>query len=106
MSNGNSYCGINCYKCPVYMATNSNSLEKKKEIAEAWGKMYKRAFLPEEMTCYGCKSKTHFLLCSKCDIVDCNKSRENEHCGECAIYPCERIQKFESSLKEKDLYYL
>jgi len=104
--NSPSYCGINCEKCPVFIATITDSESMKSDVAEEWGRLYKRKFAFEEMTCYGCKSEIRFGLCSSCDIEKCNVSKGNENCRSCKEYPCNRISKFESNLKEEDLYFV
>lgn len=106
MENTNSYCGINCTKCPVYIATAAKSLELKQKIANDWGKLYNRNFTAEEMTCYGCKKEQRFSLCSKCDIERCNRAKGNQHCRVCKEYPCNRILEFESNLKCKYMFYI
>lgn len=105
MTGSPSYCGVNCHKCPVYEATIHESLSLKQKVAKEWGLLYKRNFEPNDMICNGCKSDQQFGLCQKCDIKVCNSVKGNDHCKVCMEYPCERIQKFESYLESKQLYY-
>lgn len=106
MDNSNSYCGINCTKCPVYIATVTESLDLKQKVADDWGKLYNRSFTAEEMVCYGCKKDVRLSLCSKCDIEVCNIAKGNDNCRICREYPCNRISEFESNLKGKDMFYM
>ena len=39
-----SYCGINCEKCKVYLATMADDDKVKEEIANEWSALYKRNF--------------------------------------------------------------
>ena len=90
-----SYCGINCEKCKVYVATIKNDDSLKQEIADEWSDLYKRSFNKEDMICYGCKSDTLFCLCSLCDIPGCNKKHNIENCEDCTEFSgCERIKRF------------
>jgi hypothetical protein len=89
-----SYCGINCEKCKVYLATISNDDNLKKEIANEWSALYKRDFSEDDMICKGCKSNTLFILCSSCNITSCNIERGIENCEECGAFPCDRYQAF------------
>ncbi|MCL2663649.1 MAG: DUF3795 domain-containing protein [Oscillospiraceae bacterium] len=89
-----SYCGINCEKCKVYLATMADDDSLKQEIAKEWSALYKRKFTKEDMVCKGCKSDVLFALCSSCDITSCNKERGIENCNECVEFPCDRYQQF------------
>ncbi|MGV8147002.1 MAG: DUF3795 domain-containing protein [Alkaliphilus sp.] len=42
-----SYCGINCKKCPVYIASISNSKALKQEVALDW-----RELLIKSLCCH------------------------------------------------------
>ena len=97
-----SYCGVNCEKCKVYLATMSDSDALKTEIAHEWSILYNRDFKKEEMVCKGCKSDTRFYLCSACDIITCNVERDIESCEDCDVFPCERYQKFLEYHKNND----
>ena len=89
-----SFCGVNCLKCKVYIATMADNDILKKEIADEWGALYKRDFAIEDMVCKGCKSDVLFGLCALCDITPCNKSHGTANCEDCDVFPCKRIQSF------------
>jgi len=36
-----AYCGMNCSKCDGYLATQADSDEKRKDVAEKWTAQYK-----------------------------------------------------------------
>ena len=74
----------------------------KQEIADEWSILYKRDFKKEDMICNGCKSDKLFVLCSLCDIPQCNTARNIENCEDCDVFPCERIQRFFSFQKENN----
>lgn len=101
MSNRFGYCGMDCSKCPVYLATINNNDDSKKEIAEEWSKTYKE-FLEKDMKsedihCLGCKIKNQhlFIGCQICDIRKCCSVKGLESCRECVNFDtCEIIQGF------------
>ncbi len=86
-----AYCGDDCNLCPRYIATQSNSVEKLKEVAVLWEKVGWRQnnVPPEEMVCYGC------VTVKKCiydDIRKCAKEKGIANCGFCPDYPCGKIE--------------
>lgn len=89
-----AYCGIDCGTCPLYLATVKDDAKLKAEVAEKWGKIYKRTMELDEMKCMGCKSDLKFGSCQKCDISACNKNKGTSTCSECEVYPCDRIKSF------------
>lgn len=89
-----SYCGVNCEKCNAYIASVTNDDCVRQKVIDEWGKLYKRTFHIEEINCRGCKSDALFGLCAKCDIRTCNNDKDIDNCGDCELFPCERIQRF------------
>ena len=103
-----SYCGVNCEKCKVYVATMADDDNLKAEVAREWSLLYKNSFTKEkdfivsDMICHGCKSDIRFGLCKLCDIPECNIKHNVENCEDCAQFPCERIQRFFEYHKNND----
>ena len=89
-----SYCGVNCEKCNVYIATLTSNDALKEKVIEEWGALYKRNFEKEDIVCMGCKSDTRFMLCSLCDIGTCNNKHNVTNCEDCVDFLCQRIQRF------------
>lgn len=78
-----SYCGINCKKCPVFIATEEGQINK---LAE------ERKMSIEDVTCNGCFSEVNTVWCRVCSIKICAKTKGVKHCYiECREYPCEDI---------------
>ena len=88
-----SYCGDDCNLCPRYIAAQSNSIEKLKEVAALWKKAGWRESIvpPEEMACNGCRT---VKWCRYDDIRKCAKEKRIDNCGLCRDYPCKKIEKF------------
>lgn len=63
------YCGINCKTCPCYQASLHDNILEKMNLAIQWSKLFKRTFLPREMSCKGCKQdEVIFTNCKACTI--------------------------------------
>lgn len=64
----NSYCGFDCSKCPIYIATVNNDFELKKEIV----KKYNTSDNPltiEDINCLGCtNTEILYKYCYECTI--------------------------------------
>jgi hypothetical protein len=89
-----SYCGVNCEKCPVYIASTADDDGLRADVVRDWGTLYKREFKISDINCFGCKSDTLFGVCSKCDISVCNKNRGITSCADCTDFECDRIKRF------------
>jgi ribosomal protein S18 acetylase RimI-like enzyme len=86
-----SICGDVCSECPRYLASVSNDLVELGKIAELWYRLGFRDEIlsPEELRCSGC-SKDKF--CSH-GINTCQQLGDKRNCGECANFPCEKINQ-------------
>jgi hypothetical protein len=100
------YCGLDCERCPVFVATVKNDNALRRETAEQWSKLlgeYLAARLgrsqldPSEMTCHGCRSTSLFIGCSVCEIRSCARGRGLGSCAHCSAYDvCELLKGFYS----------
>jgi hypothetical protein len=91
-----AYCGMDCSKCEGYLATQTNSDTKRKEVAEKWTVQYNTDIKPEQINCNGCKSDgiKFFFTESMCEIRKCNIEKSNPHCAACSEYKCDKLIKF------------
>lgn len=84
-----SLCGDICSECPRYIATKANNLEKLTELANLWFRLGFRTKVvcADDMKCNGCSK------CKPCsyNINSCEHIQDLENCGECKLYPCEKI---------------
>ena len=90
-------CGLNCAECLAFQATQENSVEKRKQVAEQWSKEYKTEFKPEDINCNGCLSTNGPLLsyCSICTIRQCGREKELKNCAYCNDYlSCQKLGDF------------
>jgi hypothetical protein len=103
---GLGYCGLDCERCPVFVATAKNDYALRRETAEQWSRQYREyladhlgrcEFKPEEMNCAGCRSSNLFVGCSICAIRACARERGLSSCARCGEYQsCEALNGFYS----------
>lgn len=96
MSIMTAFCGIDCSKCPAFVAHQTNDDELRKKTALEWAKMFDYNFKPEEINCVGCtvSEGVHVGYCGMCEIRSCAAKRDIKNCGYCNEYGCERLIKF------------
>lgn len=101
------FCGLDCERCPVFVATANDDDALRRETAEAWSRLYgdqlagalgRRVLQPAEMSCRGCRSATLFVGCSACGIRACATERGVDSCARCEEYArCALIEGFHSA---------
>ena len=81
------YCGINCGKCPIYIATKNNDEKLRKETAEKWG------IEIDKLHCSMCNAEEGdlFYWCTECPIRACAQEKGFKTCAECTDYPCDKL---------------
>jgi hypothetical protein len=91
-----SFCGIVCTQCPVYLATQADDDNARKEVAELWSKRFGFTMKPEDANCDGCHSKGGKLFghCQTCNIRQCGMQRKLSTCAACPEYACKQLQDF------------
>jgi hypothetical protein len=96
------FCGIDCGKCPAYIAKKENNDELRKKTAEEWSKMFGTQFTPEGVNCDGCAVQgQHIIYCEQlCDIRKCAVEKKVENCAVCADYGCEKLEAFLKNVPE------
>lgn len=91
-----AYCGLNCFECPAYMATQNNDQALKEKTALEWSKMYNFTFTPEMINCTSCKSDGAKVgHCLQCEIRKCASGKNYVNCGLCKEFStCKTINDF------------
>lgn len=89
-----AYCGIDCFKCESYIATQSGSGKELAKVAEKLARRYRADVKPEYVICDGCKAdKRHSFFCDNlCKMRTCCVEKEYESCIECSGFPCKELQ--------------
>ncbi len=88
-----SYCGLNCAKCDIYEAGHGN-VEMRDEIVAWFLSERKEKINPEQVRCDGCRGRFERHWSSDCRMMLCAKSKNVEHCFECADFPCSLLMEF------------
>ena len=95
------FCGLDCSKCPIFIATANNDLEFKEKTAKEWSNLYadyigKDKLEPDDCNCNGCNVKGEtFVGCLNCQIRSCCIENKYETCADCGEYEdCEMINGF------------
>ena len=85
--NPDSYCGLYCGSCMLYLATKNNQIE-------AYTK--KISTKTEERYCHGCKTNRITGWCLTCPIKACARKKGFNTCSTSPEFPCEQLNDFQS----------
>ena len=94
-----AYCGINCYQCPVFLATVCVDEEAKKQLAIQYS-TEECQLTKDDILCYGCGTRIskYNKMCIACKIKSCAKqmllNKKEDTCASCKMYPCELIKQY------------
>ena len=89
-----SYCGIDCGKCPAYIAGREREALLK-QLEESGLKAPMVYFTDNDFYCDGCGSRSskQKTMCAECKIRSCAQSRQMDNCAQCAQFPCQIIER-------------
>jgi len=88
-----AFCGLDCFKCPAFLATKNDSDEQRKEVADLWSKQHQVEITPESINCEGCLSNgILFGHCQVCEIRKCAQEKGVENCAHCSDYACGKLE--------------
>jgi hypothetical protein len=93
-----SACGLYCGACYHYRAASPGGEHLLSEEARGGRPI-------EGYGCRGCRSEQLYVHegCRECRIRACAESRELQHCGECAEFPCARLLAFQTDGRKHHL---
>ncbi len=101
-----AYCGLDCNKCPILIATASNDNLLREETAKAWSDLYSNILSdmgignlkPEDINCNGCRSTSClFAASANCPIRKCCQEKGFITCASCNEYElCDYLKGFYS----------
>ncbi len=93
------YCGHDCSRCYVYLATVESEPVKAAEYREKAVAFYRDemdlTLAPETMVCLGGRSDTVMEACADCPFRRCCGEKQVQRCTDCGVYPCETIAVYE-----------
>ena len=91
-----TYCGLYCGACDIMSAfKRANERNDKAKWEDIPPELTKNIPTPkaDAIICYGCKSDTVFVNCSKCPIRKCARTKmQVETCFQCTKFPCARFR--------------
>ncbi|MBM4402297.1 MAG: DUF3795 domain-containing protein [Candidatus Cloacimonetes bacterium] len=91
-----AYCGIDCSKCPAYIATQKDDQEGLVKTAADWSARFNVDVKPSDVICDGCttESPKKASYCNMCEIRKCARDKVIKTCASCGEYICEKLEKF------------
>ncbi len=94
MSDKLAFCGIDCGRCPIHIATVEDDDEKREQIAREWT-TEEVILKPENINCAGCRAEKGPLIsyCMECKVRERASSRGYDNCAYCDEYICEKLQE-------------
>lgn len=102
MDNMIAYCGIDCAKCPAFIAQKTNDNELRKKTAAEWSKAFGHEMKPVDINCVGCNvAGPHIVYCDQmCEIRKCAVGKKVTTCAACSDYGCETLESFIKNVPE------
>lgn len=102
MKNLIAYCGIDCAKCPAYVAKQTNDDGLRAKTAAEWTKAFGHEMKPADINCDGCNAAgQHIYYCDQlCEIRKCAVARKLASCAVCIDYGCEKLESFIKNVPE------
>lgn len=89
-----AFCGLDCGRCPAYLATRNDDPELRRDTAKRWSALFQSQIRPEEINCLGCQSDSGVLFghCLVCGIRRCAADKGLANCAGCGVYPCPELE--------------
>ncbi|MDO5564030.1 MAG: DUF3795 domain-containing protein [Eubacteriales bacterium] len=100
MKNTIAYCGFDCEKCKVYLATVNNKQALHRNDAKLWAESNDLSVLLDQMICEGCRSDGRKIeFCEKqCEIRKCASKKNVRTCKDCFEFDeCKTIKEILSN---------
>lgn len=88
-------CGLDCARCPAYLATQAGDMEKLAAVAARWSESHGKVIPTEDILCDGCESGTGRInsFCSTCRVKTCCDEKGIHDCAHCDEYVCEELER-------------
>ncbi len=88
-----AYCGFDCTKCPIFIATKDNNKNELKNIKHRLEKNNHERMTIEQIKCKGCKSNIIYKYCKECKLRQCAVSKGVITCALCDFKKCSEVEK-------------
>jgi len=87
-------CGLFCAECPIFIATASGDLSKKKLLAAKLSEELGKKIRPNSVTCWGCRATDRSCFGAACKYRSCARQKGIEYCYRCNKYACPDLNPF------------
>lgn len=86
-----SYCGLNCAKCDIFLASHGNE-----DLHEDLLNWFKENIDPEieSISCERCRGPTNECWSGDCEFRPCAMEKGLDYCFECPDFICDKLEKF------------
>ncbi|MFX1329570.1 MAG: DUF3795 domain-containing protein [Promethearchaeota archaeon] len=99
MTNIVAYCGIDCSKCPTYIATQYNNNKMRENVVIKWKKDYNLNLSIDDVNCDGCLNDKRIMkYCSYCRVRKCAKKKNLKSCAYCESFLCKTLKNLHKQL--------
>ena len=89
-----AYCGLDCTKCPAYIATQVDDDKMRADCAQFFNQKYKMGVKPENVNCDGCSSESRVLyFCKACNVRKCAREKKLDSCALCSGFICSKLEE-------------
>ncbi len=97
-------CGLDCAKCPTFIATKTNDDEARQKVAAMWSKMFGATFSAADINCEGCSTADVALFghCKTCAVRLCAIEKDADNCARCDEYSCRKLNSLLAMLPNKE----
>ncbi len=91
-----AYCGLECTRCPAYLATQADDDEMRDKAAAYYNRKFGFNITRKDINCDGCKSTSGRKLayCQKCNLKKCAEGKKIDNCSFCDDSPCDNLGNF------------
>jgi len=98
-------CGLDCSKCPAFIATKENDDNIRKEVAQKWETDYKMDIDYKKINCVGCSNEGEKIdFCkSMCEVKKCCTEKKLNNCGECEDFSCDTLNDHYKNFPEQEI---
>ncbi len=91
MTEHTAYCGMDCSKCPIFIASKY-SYDERAVIAAKYTTP-EHPLTADDLQCDGCCSSGNlYRFCSECAVRICGLSKKVTVCAQCSEYPCVELE--------------
>ncbi|HHT26494.1 MAG TPA: DUF3795 domain-containing protein [Firmicutes bacterium] len=100
---GKCYCGHDCSRCVVYVATINDNAALRRQAQEFYQTAFHQSVPLDRIRCLGGRTSAVFNSCHACPWRQCCRERRINACEECDDYPCTAFAAYQAKYVNKYL---